>query len=289
MEDYFFRLGQPNDYPQIKLLAESIWAHDYLIEGFLEILNDPKSHFLVVENSDHEILGCINALIYTFNDKRIGYLESLRVRTEVHNQGIGTLLARKALQYLESKHINQIGYVTGLQNQRSIQIALKNGFIQIIRMPAALLDCTQIVRLPLYELKPPQESELSTTEILQLIENAKIRWYNCHWEFFPPSVSLIDYLKEDRNALFIRSQNCSLLSYVNQYEKRLVGNIIGKPDNTAFEEIIDQIKDHYNLPEYEEIRLFIQEKYHSFYSNISFMDFSQKKGVILFLKEIQTF
>ncbi|MFX0086855.1 MAG: GNAT family N-acetyltransferase [Candidatus Hodarchaeota archaeon] len=156
MEDYLFRLGQPNDYPQIKLLAESIWAHDYLIEGFLEILNDPKSHFLVVESSDHEILGYINALIYTFNNKRVGYLETLRVKTEVRKQGIGSLLTKESLQYLESKHIRQIGYVTGLQNKRSIQIALKNGFIQIIRIPATLLDCTQIVRLPLYERKFPR-------------------------------------------------------------------------------------------------------------------------------------
>jgi N-acetylglutamate synthase-like GNAT family acetyltransferase len=280
VKNFFFRLSKPADYPQIKLLAESVWSHDYLIDGFFEILNDRKSHFLVVESDDHEILGCINALIYTFNNKRIGYLETLRVRADAHNQGIGTLITKKAFRYLESKHIAKIGYVTGLRNQSSIQIALKNGFTQIARWPAALLDCTQLVRLPFYERKSPNNSELSTTEILQIIENSKIGWFNCHWEFFPLSVSLIDYLKDDGKALFIRSQNKLLLSYVNQYGTHLVGNIIGKPNKTAFMEIIAQIRDQYNLTEYEEIRLFIQENYQPIYSNISFMDFSKKKGVL---------
>ena len=277
-------MGKLSDYPQIKFLAESVWSQDYLIDGFFDIINDPKSHFLVVEDNNNEILGCINALIYNFDTKSIGYLETLRVRADVHNQGIGTLLTKKALQHLESKRISQVGYVTGFQNQKSIQIALNNGFTQIGRWPAALIDFTQLQHFLSNDGKVSKSSEPSTTEILQFLKKNRIDWYNCHWEFFPPSESLIAHLKEEA-AMFIQSVDKSLLSYISQYETRLVGNVVGKPNSDSFLDIISQITDKYDLAKFEEFRIFLQERYQSFYSIMPFMDFSKKKGLIFFIKD----
>lgn len=282
VENLIFRVGRPTDYSNIKSLSTSVWPHDYLIDLFIEILDDPKSHFLVVENDSHEILGCINAVIYIFNGARIGYLESLRVRADVHNQGLGTSLTEKAIQYLKSNQVSQIGYVTGLQNKKSCQIALKSGFIQVARWPAAFIDCTQ---LPSLEQRPSHSSELSNTEILYLLEKSEVGWYNCHWEFFPLSLSLIDHLRQDNKGIFLHSEDKSLVSFINQYEGRLVGNVLGTPTKTAILDILTQITGLYDLKEFEEVRLFIQEKDQSFYSTMPFMDFSLKKGLLFFLKE----
>ena len=281
VENFSIRNVHPTDYSQIKLLAESVWSNDYLIDGFMDIINDPKSHFLVLENEDQEILGCINAIIYIFNSQNLGYLETLRVRTDSHNQGIGTLLTKEALKYLESKQISQIGYVTGLQNMKSIRVARKNGFTHVTKWPAALIDRSA---LPSCEHMELRDSKPLTSEIIKILSKTKINWYNCHWEFFPISQSLIDYLKEDTHAMFILSNDNSLLSYISYYEPRLVGNIVGKPTKPAFADLICQIINNYDLAEFEEVRIFIQDKYQTFYSKFPFMDFSKKKGVILFIK-----
>ena len=282
VKELVFRVARPTENSHIKTLSASVWSHDYLIDFFIEIQNDPKSHFLVVENDSHEILGCINAVIYTFNGTRIGYLESLRVRADTHNQGLGTSLTGKAIQYLKSNQISQIGYVTGFQNEKSTQIALKSGFTQVARWPAAFIDCKQ---LPSLERKPSQSSELSNTEILYLLEKSEVDWYNCHWEFFPPSLSLIDHLRQGNKGIFLHSEDKSLVSFINQYENRLVGNVLGTPTKTAILDILTQIIALYDLKEFEEVRLFVQEKDQSFYSTMPFMDFSLKKGLLFFLKE----
>ncbi len=282
VDNFSIRKVLPTDFSQIKLLAESVWSNDYLINGFVDILNDHKSHFLALENENKEILGCINAIIYIFNSQRLGYLETLRVRADSHNQGIGTLLTKNALKYLESKQISQIGYVTGLQNMKSIRVAQKTGFTNVTKWPAALIEHSA---LPSCEQIKQQDFRPLTSEILKILRKTKINWYNCHWEFFPISQSLIDYLKEDSQAMFILSNDNSLLSYISYYESRLVGNIVGKPTKPAFEDLLCQIINNYDLAECQEVRIFIQDKYQTFYSKFPFMDFSKKKGLILFIKK----
>ncbi|MHA1228273.1 MAG: GNAT family N-acetyltransferase [Candidatus Hodarchaeales archaeon] len=282
------RKARLDDYPEVKKLSRSVWSNDYLVDFYEEIITDKNSNFFILETDQKEIIGCINAETVDFAPENIGYIKTLRVKDGYQGHGIGTYLTTKMLEFFKtSTDVTEVYYVSGLSNSKSVRVALKNGFKEVCIWPAAVIDVEKARQF--VSGINVQNQECSNKEILKFLSKENIQLFNCHWEFYPLSLQLIDELRSHEVSKFILSHKNNFLSYYSIYDKRnrLVANFVGKPSSEALKELLGIALSDPAIEELTEIRVFVQEKQQKGFSNIPLMDFSQGKGVRLFVKKLK--
>jgi GNAT superfamily N-acetyltransferase len=110
------------DYGRAFLIYKYIFLLDYIIKPFFK-----KSIMFFLLEKDGKIIGGLRCLI-NWNE-RITNLGFVSIKKTHRNQGMGSLLISKVLDYMKLKGINKVLLTVDADNTNAIHTYIKNGFI----------------------------------------------------------------------------------------------------------------------------------------------------------------
>jgi len=166
------RAAKKEDEQDIQEISRLTWdGQDYIYEVFEEWLRD--GHFFVAE-INNKVIG--TAKLTIFPDK-VGWLEGLRVHPEYRGQGIGRKLQDFTREYglnlIRKGLINCLEFSTYYKNQRSIQMALKDGFRIVKRFYILSRKRTE-------EKEKPDFAEIRMEDLINFKKYLSMGWRFLH-------------------------------------------------------------------------------------------------------------
>ena len=172
MKDLVIREAQKNDKQDVQEIARFTWeGQDYIDKVFDQWLED--GHFFVAE-IENKVIG--TAKLTIFPDK-VGWLEGLRVHPQYRGQGIGRKLQDFTREYgialIRKGVINCLEFSTYYKNQRTIQMALKDGFYLTKRFYI-------LVRNKTPEMEKPTLTKIYMEDLTEFKEYLSMGWRFLH-------------------------------------------------------------------------------------------------------------
>lgn len=172
MDNIIIRAAQKGDKQDIQEISRLTWGgQDYIEEVFEEWLED--GHFFVAE-INNKVIG--TAKLTIFPDK-VGWLEGLRVHPEYRGKGIGRKLQDFTREYgltlIRKGLINCLEFSTYYKNQRSIQMALKDGFYVVKRFYILMRKRTR-------EKEKPAFTEIFMEDLINFNKYMPMGWRFLH-------------------------------------------------------------------------------------------------------------
>jgi len=113
-------------------ISRHIWeGHDYLPFIIDEWLKDPNSYTYGFEVDDRLVAVANLRLI---ENGRTGWMEGLRVHPDHRRKGFANVLTERLIKKAEDLGVQRFRYATSTENQASLMLAEKFGFVKVLEM-----------------------------------------------------------------------------------------------------------------------------------------------------------
>ncbi|HEX8371034.1 MAG TPA: ribosomal protein S18-alanine N-acetyltransferase [Pyrinomonadaceae bacterium] len=125
MKDLRFRQMIVEDIPAVLKIERECFLSSWSFEGYKnELLRDDSKAIIAEMNG--EVIGFIAARLITSVNE--GEILNIAVRQTFQNKGIGTLLLKETIEFLESKKIESVWLEVRKSNFAAQDFYRKNGF-----------------------------------------------------------------------------------------------------------------------------------------------------------------
>jgi RimJ/RimL family protein N-acetyltransferase len=132
------RRVQSSDLEDVKEISKHVWeSHDYVPSVAVQWLQDPKCHFYGVEVDGHVVAVGNLRLI---ENGRVGWMEGLRVHPDYRGRGLASELSSFIVKKGEELGVEQLRYITDVDNVASLKLAKKSGFKRVVTAAVAWLS-----------------------------------------------------------------------------------------------------------------------------------------------------
>ena len=121
-----------SDRDDVLEISRQTWdGYDYLPSVIDEWLKDSDCHIYGVEVGSRVVAV---ANLRVVEGGRTGWMEGLRVHPDFRGRGYANALTRELLEEASELGVQRLRYTTGSQNEASLRLAEKYGFVRVLEM-----------------------------------------------------------------------------------------------------------------------------------------------------------
>jgi len=126
------RMVLATDLNDILDISSHVWeGYDYLPFVIEEWLKDSNCYTYATEVNGH-VVGIGNLRLV--EKGRTGWLEGLRIHPNYRGKGLARAITEHIIKHAQRLHVERLRYTTGSENQASLKLAEKTGFVRVLEM-----------------------------------------------------------------------------------------------------------------------------------------------------------